>query len=419
MTEPILIPGDKSLSHRAVLFSYLIPQKIEVQNFLEAEDPINTMKSFQKLGLQVEKLGKGKFQFTGVSSLPLNTTPVELDFGNAGTGIRLSLGLLAGLANSNCILSGDQSLQKRPMKRVLEPLRKMKADVGSVRDDDKAPLFVRGKKLSGIYYNSEIASAQVKSAVMLAAIASGADCTYKEIEQSRDHTENLFRYLGGKIKHFSEKEFSLSPPYKLEPKPLFIPSDISSASFFIVLACISKKTKVEIPNIGLNPSRIGILNLLKRMGAKITIMDSREECGEKVGTIVVESSDLEKVEISKSEIPSIIDEIPILSIAGLFAKGGFEIRHAEELRAKESDRITIMVQNLRNIGVEVEEFPDGYAFGDVSKIHSAKIETHMDHRIAMSFLILQTATGVSMNLDDTTFIDTSFPEFLGILRKFQ
>jgi 3-phosphoshikimate 1-carboxyvinyltransferase len=287
----------------------------------------------------------------------------------------------------------------------------MGADIHSVDSDGRIPLQIKGKKLKDFSYYSELSSAQVKSCLMLAAISSDVILDYNESELSRNHTEKMLSFLGGKIEYTSETHFSIKPPFKFEGTSFRVPGDISSAAFFIVLGLIVKKGELCIQNIGLNPARTGILKVLKQMGAKIFIENNREECGEPVGDLIIHPSELHKIEILASDIPSIIDEIPILTIAGLFSKGGFSISNAEDLRAKESDRIHSMVSNLKKLGITVEEKKDGYEFEEVHSIKPATIESFMDHRIAMSFDILKKASGIDIQIDDDSWIGTSFPNF--------
>ncbi len=413
----IVVPGDKSVSHRSVLFSSLAKGESEITGFLEAEDPLNTMKSFSKLGVEFTKLGFGHYKVKSPGKFGLSSPKEELDFGNGGTGIRLSAGLLAGLVGINTQLTGDASLRKRPMKRIIDPLTLMNAEIQSVTGDGKAPLKITGKKLNAISYKSPIASAQVKSCLMLAAIASDVELEYEEDELSRDHTENMLRFLGGTIEYISKTHFKIKPPFSFAGAKFQVPGDISSAAFFIVFGLLAKSGTILIQNVGLNPARTGILTVLRNMGGRIEVEKERTECGEIIGDLRVYPSKLRKTEITSDLIPSIIDEIPILTIAGLFSENGFEIKNAEDLRAKESDRIHAMVSNLQKLGVVVDEAKDGYAFGKVKEVKPALIESFMDHRIAMSFLVLKTLLANEIQIDDDSWIDTSFPEFKAIVER--
>ncbi len=364
--------------------------------------------------------GRYKVFSRGVGSLHSPQEP--LNFGNAGTGIRLSCGLLAGTKGIEAILTGDDSLLKRPMDRITEPLNSLGADVTCIGRDGRAPLKVIGKTIRSGSYKSKLSSAQVKSCLLFAAMASGSELEYSEPELSRDHTENMIRFLGGRLEYFSPTHFRLLPPYNFEGSTFRIPGDISSATFYIIIGLLATKGSVlKIHNVGLNPSRIGVLDILRNMGGNIEIVNKRSECGELTGDLLVYSSKLQRTEIPQSIIPSIIDEIPALSIAGLFAKGGFSVRHAEDLRNKESDRIHSIVSNFRKLGIHVTEFQDGYEFsewtGEISDqmLQNVRIESFMDHRIAMSFSILSFLIGKNLSIDDTSWIETSFPGFFKIL----
>jgi len=376
------------------------------------------MRAFSSLGVQFQKKGSGEYAVESPGragwSAPKGTT---LDFGNAGTGIRLSAGILAGVSGIDCVLTGDSSLQKRPMRRILEPLQAMGADISSLSSDGKAPLRVKGTQLKDLVYDSPIASAQVKSALMLAGLSSGVSVRLSEPEPSRDHTENMLSFLGIQVVRPNSTSVVLTPPYSIQGAHFAIPGDISSAAFWMVLGLVSRGEPLLIQEVGLNPSRIGIMTVLRRMGGRIEIQKERVACGEKMGDLLVYPSSLQRISIEKELIPSIIDEIPILTIAGLFSRGGFEIKNAEELRAKESDRIQSMVSNLIKLGVSVKETKDGYSFDEVSEIKTNPIQTYMDHRIAMSFAILSKLLSTTLPLDEARWVDTSFPGFFPSLES--
>jgi 3-phosphoshikimate 1-carboxyvinyltransferase len=414
----IEVPGDKSVSHRSVLFSALAEGTSKISGFLEAEDPLNTMKSFSKLGVNYSKIGPNEYRVDSPGKKKLHSPTDELDFGNGGTGIRLAAGLIAGLPNIRAVLNGDESLRKRPMKRIIDPLRVMGSQIKSFNDKETAPLEIIGRILhSHNKHTAVLSSAQVKSCLMLAAISSDVELDYEEPELSRDHTENMLQFLGGKLEKKEGHRFIIKPPFSFKGAHFKVPGDISSAAFFIVLGLLAKKGNLLIKNIGLNPARIGILTVLRNMGGKIIEEDLREECGEITGNLRVYPSTLKKTEISKDLIPSIIDEIPILTIAGLFSEGGFKISHAEDLRAKESDRIHSMVHNLKKLKINVEEHRDGYEFSEVQSLELAMMESFMDHRIAMSFLILNKVINLGLEIDDSSWIETSFPTFHSILAR--
>lgn len=413
LSRSIEVPGDKSLSHRFVLFSSIVEGNSECTGFLEAEDPLHTMECFRSMGVEFERTNQSSYKVKSPGLKKLHSPKIDLDFGNGGTGIRLSSGFLSGLKGINAIATGDASLCKRPMNRITDPLSLMGAKIESVNKDGRAPLSIEGSSLKDFSFISPIASAQVKSCLIFAAIASNVRLEYQEPELSRDHTENMVRFLGGKITHHSPTHFTLEPPYNFHGTKFAIPGDISSASFFIVLGLLADlESKIILRNIGLNPSRIGILEILREMGGRISIINQRLECGEQTGDLEVKGSQLHRINIEEKWIPSIIDEIPILTIAGLFSKGGFAISHAKELRAKESDRIHSMVSNLKKLGVEVEEKEDGYSFGEIQELKQGiEIESFMDHRIAMSYSILDRVAGLNLKIDDISWVETSFPGF--------
>jgi 3-phosphoshikimate 1-carboxyvinyltransferase len=369
------------------------------------------------LGVLYKKIKHGEYEVDSPGKHGLTNPADVLDFGNGGTGIRLSAGLIAGLPGIKAELTGDASLCKRPMKRIIDPLTLMGAEIHSKDGSGKVPLIVQGKKLSSFQYRSPLASAQVKSCLMLAAISADSELDYEEEELSRDHTENMLKYLGGTLEQKESFRFIIKPPFDFVGTHFRVPGDISSAAFFIVLGLLAKKGELLIKNVGLNPARTGVLTVLKNMGGKIEVVNEKVECGEKTGDLLIHPSKLNRTEITKDLIPSIIDEIPILTIAGLFAHGGFAISNAEDLRAKESDRIISMVSNLRKLEVDVIEKQDGYEFAQVKIIKPALIESFLDHRIAMSFMILKTLLNNDIQIDDDSWIDTSFPEFKTIIRN--
>ena len=416
-TIELTLPTDKSISHRAILFASLSKGKSKIKNLLKAEDTLNTLKNMEKLGVSVKKESESCYILNrekDLSILPNST----LNFGNSGTGIRLSAGLISGTLNLEIIAEGDHSLNQRPMKRIIEPLTKMGADIISKNQKATPPLYIKGTQLQDFSYHSSIASAQIKSCLIFAAISSQVKLNYQEPTISRDHTERFLKYLSIPIQK-NETEFQINPPYDIKEFEIEIPSDPSSAMFFIVLGLLLKKGTILLKNINLNPLRIESIKILEEMGGKIQILNQKEKFGEPIGDLLVESSDLEKVEISSSKIPSIIDEIPILTIAGLFSKNGFSIRNAKELRVKESDRIKAMVENLKKLKLDVVEYEDGYEFEGFTKEIPKEIFLHsfMDHRIIMSFLVLKFVSGLDIKFDNEEWILTSFPNFKQMLEK--
>lgn len=399
------IAPDKSISHRSAMFSVLAEGESRVENFLRAEDTLNTLKIVGHLGADITDDGK----VITIRSNGIKETSEILDCGNSGTGIRLFCGLLSS-AEGHFVLTGDEYLKRRPMKRVTQPLRSIGAKLDGRNNGDLAPLSIRGASLKAFDYVSPIASAQVKSAMMLAALRSDGVCTFREPELSRDHTERMLRGMGARVEinGLETKIWPLEKP--LKPLDIRVPADPSSAFFFAVAAAITPNSSATIEGVTLNPTRIEAFKVLERMGAKITyaITDERYE---PIGTIRVEHAPLHSVTVEEN-IAWLIDELPALSIAMACAEGKSLIKNAEELRVKESDRIKTVVDNLNLCGIETEEYPDGYAVKG-GELKSAVVNSYGDHRIAMSFLVAGLRCG--MEVEDIECINTSFPNFFELL----
>jgi 3-phosphoshikimate 1-carboxyvinyltransferase len=401
------IASDKSISHRCAIFSLLSDKTSTIDNYLRAEDTINSLKIAQLLGAKIDDNGS-VIKITPPKTL---TEPFDiLDCGNSGTSIRIYSGLLAGI-DGFFILTGDKYLRKRPMKRVAEPLKSIGAKIDGREDGNLAPLSIRGGKLKSFNYISKIASAQVKSALILAGLNADKQSTYIEPTLSRDHTERMLKGMGAEIKTENNKTIITPLKKPLEPLNIYVPTDPSSAFFFAVAAAISKN-RVVLKNLTLNPTRIEAFKILEKMGAKIEYI-LKDDKYEPIGDIIVTGDSLKSVEISEN-IAWLIDEIPALAIAMAVADGRSVVKNAKELRVKESDRIEATISNLERCGIETEEFEDGFAVsGGIPKF--AKIESFGDHRIAMSFAILGILSG--MEIEDTDCILTSFPNFAEILNK--
>lgn len=399
------IAPDKSISHRSAMFAVLAEGESRIENFLRAEDTLNTLKIVGHLGAEIQDDGS----VITIRSHGIHETPEILDCGNSGTGMRLFCGLLSS-AEGHFVLTGDEYLKRRPMKRVTQPLRSIGAKLDGRNNGDLAPLSIRGASLKAFDYLSPIASAQVKSAMILAALRSDGVCTFREPELSRDHTERMLRGMGARVEvnGLETKVWPLVEP--LKPLSIRVPADPSSAFFFAVAAAIIPGSSAIIEGVTLNPTRIEAFKVLERMGAEITytLTDERYE---PIGTIRVEYAPLHAVTVEEN-IAWLIDELPALSIAMACAEGKSLVKNAEELRVKESDRIKTVVDNLNLCGIETEEFPDGYAvIGGVLK--SALVNSFGDHRIAMSFLIAGLKCG--MEVEDIECINTSFPNFFELL----
>lgn len=405
------IPGDKSISHRVAMFSLLSDKKSCASNFLKAEDTLNSLNIAVTLGAEVQWNGD-LLEITPPSKIK---EPTEiLDCGNAGTGIRLYTGLLAG-QEGQFILSGDKYLNNRPMGRVLNPLNSIGACITGRENNTKAPLVVKGSKLKPFNYESKIASAQVKTALILAALFADGESTYIEPELSRDHSERMLAGMGANVTS-KDLKTTISPLEKpLEPLNINVASDPSSAFFFAVAAAITPQGKVTLKNLSLNPTRVEAFNVLKRMGAKVEF-HLTEDKYEPMGDIVVENAPLKGV-IVEENLSWLIDEIPALSIAFAMAEGESTVKNAEELRVKESDRIRSTVDNLALCGIKFEEFEDGFTVKGKGSLTGATINSFGDHRIAMSFAIAALVSQTPMNLEDVDCINTSFPNFFEILES--
>lgn len=397
------IASDKSISHRCAMFSILSDKTSHIRNFLMAEDTLNTLKIVGKLGADIKIDGSNIT--INPPAVPLEPDDV-LDCGNSGTGMRLFCGLLASI-NGAFILSGDKYLRNRPMKRVLAPLREIGAKVDGRKNGDLAPLFIRGGSLKAFSYHSPIDSAQIKSAMLLAGLKADGVCKYKENALSRDHTERMLSGMGVDIHTDNEGWINLTPINgPLKPLDITVPSDPSSSFFFALAAAIVPNSKVTLKNVTLNPTRIEAYKVLQKMGANVEFIE-KENIYEPLGDIIVSHKELNGVEVSEN-IAWLIDELPALSIAMSLAKGKSVVRNAAELRVKESDRISAVINNLKLCGVKCGEFPDGYEI-EGGEIHKTIIDSHGDHRIAMSFCVAGLIC--SMEVEDVECINTSFPNF--------
>jgi len=401
------IAPDKSISHRSAMFALLASGKTKIDNFLRAEDTMSTLHIVEQLGAIVEDDG----DIITVETMNIVEPTDVLDCGNSGTGMRLFCGLLSGF-DGHFVLTGDKYLNKRPMKRVSLPLREVGAKIDGREDGDLAPLSIRGTELKPFRYVSPIASAQVKSAMILSALRATDICYYKESELTRDHTERMLSGMGVNIS--KDDGFIVIEPLSkpLEPLNIRVPADPSSAFFFAVAAAITPNSTVLLKDVTLNPTRIGAYKVLERMGAKIEFIQTEDKY-EPIGDIKVSYSTLSAVEVSEN-ISWLIDELPALSIAFACANGKSVVKNAKELRVKESDRISTVVDNLRKCAIEVEEFEDGYAVVG-GELKEAMVDSFGDHRIAMSFAIAGLKCAMSIN--DVACIDTSFPNFFSILEN--
>ncbi len=402
------IASDKSISHRCAMFSLFSDKPSIIKNYLKAEDTLNTLSIVEKLGAKIEK----NEEFIKITPPLSIIEPSEiLDCGNSGTAMRLFCGLLSS-SNGLFILTGDEYLKRRPMARVVNPLRSIGAKIDGRRNGDLAPLAIRGDKLKCFNYESPIASAQVKSALILAGLRSDGISTYIEPELTRDHTERMLTGMGADIKVDGLK-ITISPlSLPLKPLDIRVPADPSSAFFFALACAIIPNSSVTLKNVTLNPTRVEAFKILKKMGVKVEFIE-KENIYEPIGDIIVESGELNGIEVSEN-ISWLIDELPALSIAFALAKGKSIVKNAKELRVKESDRIKSVVTNLEKCAIKTREFEDGYEVF-AGELKEAKIDSFGDHRIAMSFAIAGLRCG--MQIEDIECISTSFPNFFEILSK--
>lgn len=404
-------PGDKSISHRYAMLAAIAEGASELRNFALAADCHSTLGCMKALGAEV-KIEKGLVRVTGHGLRGLKASKRALDAGNSGTTIRLLSGILAG-QNFTTLIAGDASLNRRPMKRILAPLREMGAQI-SARDDNFAPLEIHGAKLHGIHYEMPMASAQVKSAVLLAGLFAAGDTSVTEPARTRDHTELAFEEFGVPLeRHGRTTRIISSGEIRLTGRKIEVPGDLSSAVFFIAAASLFPESSLHIQGVGLNPTRTAILDVFSRMGAAIQMLSLRSAQGEIIGDIAVQGAQLRGGVIAGAEIPLLIDELPMLAALGPFTEEGIEIRDASELRVKESDRIAALAENLRRMGATVEERPDGLkvAGRGAGKLRGAVIDPHGDHRIAMAFAVAALGAEGSSTIRDAECAGVSYPTF--------
>ena len=417
LSGTVQVPGDKSISHRALILGAMASGRTTITGLLEGEDVLATARAMQAFGATVTRTGEGAWTVEGKGGF---SEPSDIiDCGNAGTGVRLIMGAMAGYPVT-ATFTGDGSLRKRPMGRVLEPLGKMGATWLS-RDGGRLPLTLRGGTLAALDYTLPMASAQVKSAVLLAGLHADGPVTVVEPEATRDHTERMLRAFGATVTvsdHNDRRVITLQPGAKLSGSPVAVPGDPSSAAFPIVAALITPGSEVTVTGVMLNPLRTGLFDTLREMGADLTITNRRDASGEEVGDITARHSTLHGVVVPPGRAPSMIDEYPILAIAAAFATGDTVMRGVGEMRVKESDRIALMSAGLEACGVDVEEEPEGFIVHGtgVPPCGGGLVETHGDHRIAMSHLILGLAAREAVRVDEPGMIATSFPTFADMMR---
>ncbi len=410
----ITVPGDKSISHRTILLGSLAEGMTEVHGFLQGADCLSSIACFQAMGVTIEREGDTvRIHGKGLHGLQAPTQP--LDAGNSGTTTRLMAGILAAQPFTSTV-TGDASIQKRPMKRIIIPLTQMGANIVSIRGNDCAPLRIQGMPLTGIHYQSPVASAQVKSAILLAGLYADGETSVTEPYLSRNHTELMFRAFGIPI-HCEGTTATVHPTEHLTAQQIIVPGDISSAAYFIVAALITPNSCITIRNVGINPTRDGILEVCRAMGADLTVEPLRREQSEPVADITVRTSALKGTVIEGSLIPKLIDELPIIAVLACFASGTTIIRDAQELKVKESNRIDVMTRHLTAMGADVEATDDGMIIHGGKPLHGAVIDSHLDHRIAMSFAIAGMNADGETEITGAECVTISYPDFYQDLKR--
>ncbi|MFM7634963.1 MAG: 3-phosphoshikimate 1-carboxyvinyltransferase [Cyanobacteriota bacterium] len=408
------VPGDKSISHRALLFGAIAEGDTRIEGLLPAEDPLSTAACLRAMGVEVSEIRAGEVVLVrGVGLDGLQEPADVLDCGNSGTTMRLMLGLLAGRSGRHFVLTGDNSLRGRPMRRVAEPLSRMGATIHGRREGNFAPLAVLGQALQGATVNTPVASAQVKSALLLAALTAEGPTTVIEPAQSRDHSERMLRAFGAQLEvgGAERTRVTVTPGSTLLGQSVVVPGDISSAAFWLVAGAITPGADLTVENVGLNPSRTGILDVLEQMGARITVLNQRDVAGEPVGDLRVTHGPLQAFSIGGGIIPRLVDEIPVLAVAACHAEGVSHISGAEELRVKETDRLAVMARQLGAMGARIEEADDGMAITGGTPLQGAAVDSETDHRVAMSLAVAAVSARGDTHLGRPGAAAVSYPGF--------
>lgn len=403
----LTVPGDKSISHRAVMFGALAKGTTRITHFLEGADCLSTISCFRKMGIEIER-NQDQILVHGKGLHGLQAPSGTLDVGNSGTTTRLISGILAG-QNFSSELDGDASIRTRPMKRIMAPLASMGADIISRNNNGCAPLIITGKPLHAVHYDSPVASAQVKSCVLLAGMYADGITSVTEPFLSRNHTEIMLNYFGAKVSSTGTSA-AIYPEPVLEARDIVVPGDISSAAYFIAAGLLTPDSEILLKNVGINPTRAGILKVCRSMGADITLLNENPE-GEPTADLLIRTSSLKGTVIQGADIPTLIDEIPMIAVMAAFAQGITIIRDAQELKVKESDRIAVMVDNLKRMGADIEGTDDGMIIHGGRPLHGAAIDSHLDHRVAMSFAVAGTICEGEIEIQDAQCVDISYPEF--------
>lgn len=408
------IPGDKSISHRSIMFGSLAKGTTEITNFLQGADCLSTIACFEKMGIGIENNGDSVIVH-GNGLFGLKKPETILDCGNSGTTTRLISGILAA-QDFDVTLTGDDSIKKRPMKRIMDPLSHMGADIRSLEGNGCAPLAITGKKLYGIHYTSKVASAQVKSAILLAGLYADGETKVTEPYVSRNHSEIMLKYFGADVSTEGTTA-SIRPAKELYGNRIVVPGDISSAAFFIAAGLLVPGSELLLKHVGINPTRDGILSVCRDMGGDITLLNKNTDSGEPTADILVKFSTLHGTEIGGSIIPTLIDELPVIAAMACFAEGETVIRDAGELKVKESNRIEVMVRNLSAMGADVTETEDGMIIRGGRPLHGAVIDSKLDHRIAMTFAVAGLCAEGETEIKGAECVNISYPGFYQDLER--
>lgn len=410
----ITIPGDKSISHRSVMFGSIAKGTTEISHFLQGADCLSTISCFKKMGIQIEN-NQDTVIVHGNGLRGLKKPETILDCGNSGTTTRLISGLLAA-QDFDVTLTGDESIQKRPMKRIMDPLSLMGADIKSVKENGCAPLSIGGKKLHGIHYTSPVASAQIKSCILLAGLYAECETKVTEPYVSRNHSEIMLKYFGANVKTEGTTA-CIAPAEELYGNKIVVPGDISSAAYFIAAGLMIPGSEILIKHVGINPTRDGIIHVCRDMGADITLLKVNTDSGEPTADILVKSGSLQGITIGGAIIPTLIDELPMIAAMACFAEGETIIKDAAELKVKESNRIEVMVRNLSAMGADVEETEDGMIIRGGKPLHGAVIDSKLDHRIAMTFAVAGLCAEGETEILGAECVNISYPGFYQDLER--
>ncbi|MBA4548977.1 3-phosphoshikimate 1-carboxyvinyltransferase [Thermoactinomyces intermedius] len=411
------VPGDKSISHRSIMLGALAEGVTEVEGFLPGKDCLGTLQCFEQMGVEIERLSPTSVRIHGRGIHGLKEPVAPLDVGNSGTTIRLMLGILAGAPFFSTVI-GDDSISRRPMDRVVQPLRKMGARIEGRENGRYTPLAVKGGRLQGITYHSPVASAQVKSCLLLAGLSAEGVTTVAEPSLSRDHTERMLPAFGAALTA-KDHVVSIEGGQSLRGTKVRVPGDISSAAFLLAAALMVPGSQVTVEDVGLNPTRTGILDAFKQMGAMVEVEETGSWCNEPVGRVTVRTGELHGVTIGGEMIPRLIDEIPVLAVVATQAKGTTVIKDAKELKVKESNRIATTVNELNKLGANIKETEDGMVIEGPVTLHGGTTTSHGDHRIGMSMAVAGLGAKETVKVLDVESIDVSFPGFFRYIQKMQ